>query len=336
MLETFNGLQLEAMACALPNRTVEVASFAERFGEEAVERFRSVVGIHAFHIADSDQTASDLAEAAARALITAGRLDPTTVDLLLFVTQTPDSIAPATSALLQRRLGLREDIFALDLNLGCTGFLAGLLTAAHFLQNAAVHRVLLLGGDTLTRQVDPMDKTVAMLFGDAGFAAVIGKEGDARWTIASATAGSDVITIPHHPPFFHMDGTAVFNFTVTRVPEQIEQVLTATGDSPKTIDLLLLHQANAFIVRQIARMTGFSEAQTPEALARYGNTSCASLPLLLCDLSQAGMKGLCHSLLSAFGVGLSWITCQMDVDFSRCLPIVLIPPHTHTLPQELQ
>ncbi len=323
MVERFTGLKLEAVACALPEKVVEVDSFKDRFGEETVTRFKQVVGVERFPVAGEGQRASDLAEAAVRHLVEQGRLDLSQVDVLLFATQTPDAIAPATSALLQARLGLSESVFTLDLNQGCAGFLAGVLTAAHFLTHPTVRKVLLLGGDTLSRHLDPADHTTAMLFGDAGFAAVLGKGDATPWTFASATSSSLALQIPHQGPFM-MAGTEVFNFTITRIPEQLQDILRQTGDTPETLDLLLLHQANAFIVRQVARMVGFAPEKVPCRLTQRGNTSAASLPLLLCDLATEGVTGTQRALLSAFGVGLTWITARMDIEMSACLPPIML------------
>ncbi len=329
MLETFRNLRLKAVACALPSRQVEVASFVPRFGEQVVSRFREVVGVDAFPVADASQSTSTLAEAAARHLIQAGRVDPKAVDALLFVTQTPDAVAPATSALLQHRLALPETCFALDINQGCSGFLSALVTASHFLANDAVRNVLILGGDTLSRLVDPADHTSAMLFGDAGFAALVGREAQSAssaspWIFATATSGSNAIEIPFGGAF-KMAGTDVFNFTITRVPEQIQEVLKASGERGTDLDWLLLHQANAFILRQVARMCAMPEAKVPCRMRRRGNTSSASLPLLLCDLASEGVTGIQKAILSAFGVGLSWITLRADLDFSCFLPPIECP-----------
>ncbi len=324
MVETFTGLKLKALACALPEQVVEVDSFIARFGEETVARFKQVVGVERFPVAAEGQRASDLAEAAARKLICDHRLNPEEVDVLLFVTQTPDAIAPATSAMLQQRLGLGEHVFTLDLNQGCAGFLAGLLTAAHFLSNPSVRNVLLLGGDTLSRRINPEDHTSAMLFGDAGFAALVGKGEAAPWTFASATAASDAITIPHGG-HFAMNGTEVFNFTITRVPEQLAELMRITGDTPETLDALFLHQANAFIVRQVARMTRFPAEKAPCRMTCRGNTSTASLPLLLCDLAAEGQSGTRRALLSAFGVGLTWLSARMEIDLCGCMPTLTVP-----------
>ncbi len=328
MLETFHHLRLEAVACALPEQTRRVADFADAFGANTTARFQKVVGIEAFPVAPEALHTADLAEAAARALMASGKFRAEAIDLILFVSQTPEAVAPATSALLQARLGLPERVFALDINQGCAGFLAGLLTAAQFVHPGGARKALILGGDTLSRHVNPADPTAAMLFGDAGFAAVIGLTSEQLqappWFIASATAGGKAIEIPFGSPF-RMAGMDVFNFTVTRVPEQIQDVLRAAGRKPAQIDLLLLHQANAFIVRQIARLCGFSEEQTPCRMMQRGNTSSASLPLLLCDLTAEGLTGRKQVLLSAFGVGMTWLSALLDIDFAACLPPIFLP-----------
>ncbi len=324
MLSTFSGLKIKAIASALPKQRIAVDSFIPRFGEETVKRFKEAVGIETLPHAAPHQTAADLACEAVKALRDAGRFDPTSIDVLLFVSQTPDAIAPSTSSQLQQRLGLPEAILALDINQGCAGFLVGLLTAAHFFGNPRIRNVLLLGGDTLTRHINPEDPTSAMLFGDAGFATVIGRD-DAEiastWSFAASNAASKAITIPYGAPF-RMEGTEVFNFTITRIPEQIQHLLAYAQTSTAELDLLILHQANAFIVRQIARMFRVSMEKVPLKMTHRGNTSGASIPLLLTDLAAAGENGSKHIALSAFGVGLTWVSAIMTLDFTNILPTV--------------
>lgn len=324
-MQRFESLSLDALACALPGTVKRVADFAAVFGEQQTSRFEQVAGVSSFPVAAPGQRTSDLAEAAANHLIAQGALNPEAVDALLFVTQTPDAVAPATSALLQQRLGLRTGILALDINQGCAGFLAALQTAAHLLLHPAIGKVLILGGDTLSRVVDPQDATAAMLFGDAGFAAVAGKSGGSPAAFLSETASSEAITIPHGGPF-KMAGTEVFNFTITRVPDQIRALREAVGlADPLLPDLLLLHQANAFIVRQIARMCRIPEERVPCRMTTRGNTSSASLPLLLCDLAAEGRRGPCDAVLSAFGVGLTWCSARLTLDFNRFYAPITLP-----------
>ena len=322
MTERFEGLRIKGLAAVLPREKRHVTDFIERFGEETVARFRTAVGVESFRVAAPGQTTADLASEAAEALKTAGRFVPEETDVILVITQTPDAVAPATSALLQKRLGLSESVFALDINQGCSGFLCGLLTAAHFLLQPTIRNVLILGGDTLSRLIDPNDHGSAMLFGDTGFAAVIGRNSAAApWTVASATASSEAIVIPHGGTF-RMAGTEVFNFTITRVPEQIADLMKTCGDTADSLDLLLLHQANAFIVRQVARMLRIPANKVPLRMTDRGNTSGATLPLLLCDLAAEGTRGAKEVILSAFGVGLTWVSCRMRLDFDAILPTV--------------
>ena len=323
MAEVFQGLSIRALACAVPERTVSLDAFDERFGADKVARFRTVVGIDAVHVAAPTQKTSDLAVAAAEQLFNDGAIQREDVSVLLFISQTPDAVAPATSAMLQARLGLPTSVLALDINQGCAGFLVGLQTAAHLLASPTIRNVLILGGDTLTRCVDPEDVATAMLFGDAGFAAVIGRDGDDQWILESGLSSSEAITIPHQKPFA-MSGTEVFNFTITQVPEQILRVMAAAQLTPESLDLLLLHQANAFIVRQVARMCRVPEAKVPCRIAKRGNTSVASLPLLLCDLRAEGVQGKKRVICSAFGVGLTWVSVALTLNFDNCRPTLLL------------
>lgn len=325
MYQRFESLSLDAVACALPGTSRKVSDFIDAFGEQQVRRFEAVAGVSSFPVAAPGQRTSDLAEAAAKHLFAQGAIAPEAVDALLFVTQTPDAAAPATSALLQTRLGLRTGILALDLNQGCAGFLTALQTAANLLLHPAIRKVLILGGDTLSRVVDPQDATAAMLFGDAGFAAVAGTSGTTPAAFLTDTCSSEAIVIPHGKPF-HMAGTEVFNFTITQVPEQIQALRSAVGlTDPALPDLLLLHQANGFIVRQIARMCRIPDERVPCRMTTRGNTSSASLPLLLCDLAAEGRSGSCNAILSAFGVGLTRCSLHLNLDFDRFHAPIILP-----------
>lgn len=324
MINHFTGLSLKALACAVPQSVKEVTDYEAHFGKDKVDRFREIVGIQRFPIAPERVKASDLAVAAAEKLFNAQTILREEISAILFITQTPDATAPATSALLQARLHLSSTILALDINQGCAGFLVGMLTAAHLLASPSIQNVLVLGGDTLTRCVDQNDPATAMLFGDAGFAAVFSRDVTAgAWHIASGISSSEAISIPHGH-LFRMSGTEVFNFTITKVPEQILEVLHAAQLTPDSLDFLLLHQANAFIVRQVARMCHLPEAKVPCRIAQRGNTSVTSLPLLLCDLKAEGILGKKQVILSAFGVGLTWISAALTIDFDAFYPPILL------------
>ena len=300
----FHGVRLEGVAVALPGGALDEADFTARYGADRVARLRKAIGLGRILVAAPGETASSLARRAAQALPSLAG-----VDALLFVSQTPDAIAPATSAKLAGALGLGEGALALDVNQGCAGFTVALRLAAHLLLHPAMRKVLIMGGDTLSRHVDRADHATATLFSDAGFAALVGKGGNAIWRFATATEGSDAIAIPHGATF-RMDGL------------------------DPAVDCLLLHQANAFIVRQVARLCGFGPDRAPCDFPDFGNASSASLPLLLCDLAaNHGWHGRREAILSGFGVGLTWCSVRLPIDFD--IPLHLLsptPPQRETAP----
>ena len=306
MNQTFHGLRLEAVSCVVPDYRTTLDDYAERFGKDIAERYSKAVGIHQTFHAPQGTTPMDLVCMAASPLLEEHR---TEIDVLLHVTQTPSLDAPPESCLLQRDLGLGEHVIALDINQGCAGFMVALQTAAHFLLHPTVRHVLICGGDVLSNRVDKDDHATAFMFSDVGFAALIGR-GDGDWAFANGTAGSTAITLPHNATF-RMNGTDVFNFTISKVPEQILSLRTPE------VDCLLLHQSNAFIMRQIGRLCGFAPEQVPMNIADYGNASSASLPLLLCDLAQnRGWRGKRTAILSGYGCGLTWVSARMPLDFA--------------------
>lgn len=305
MNQTFHGLRLEAVSCVVPDYRTTLEDYAARFGKDIAERYSKVVGIQQTFHAKPGTKVTDLVRMAADPLLEEHRAE---IDVLLHVTQTPHLDAPPESCLLQRYLGLGEHVIALDINQGCAGFMVALQTAAHFLLHPSVRHVLICGGDVLSNRVDENDHATAFMFSDVGFAALVGR-GDDDWAFANGTAGSEAISLPHDGTF-KMDGTDVFNFTVSKVPEQILSLRTPE------VDCLLLHQANAFIMRQIGRLCGFAPEQVPMNIADYGNASSASIPLLLCDLAKNhGWRGKRTAILSGYGCGLTWVSARIPLDF---------------------
>jgi 3-oxoacyl-[acyl-carrier-protein] synthase-3 len=161
-----------------------------------------------------------------------------------------------------------------------------------------------------------------MLFGDAGFAAIVGRDPTATpWFFESASIPSQAISIPHDG-YFQMQGTEVFNFSISAVPQQIQTLLADTSLAHP--NLYLLHQANAFILQQIARMCRLDPAVVPCRMKQRGNTSVASLPLLMCDLAAEGYVGAKTVVLAAFGVGLTTLAAHLQLDFDNVLPTFTI------------
>ena len=342
-----SNVAIRGIACAVSEQCVCNDSYAEKYGAENVAKFIAMTGVKARYVAAPEQTASDFAYVAAEQVLAKLGWEKNQVDGILFVTQSPDYPLPATACVLHHRLGLGTDCLAFDINLGCSGFVYGLFVAASLCREKAIQRMVLCGGDISTRGVSPDDKSTAMLFGDSGFAVALEYDTSvAPWNFLFRTDGSGFkhIIVPakghRHPKgdetlrefgegvwrgdhHLFLNGAEVFNFTISEVPLAIKQLMTSTQWTPEQTDYLVLHQANHFILKNIARMTKFPMEKVPVSMDRYGNTSVSSIPITLCDaFAGKGLEGGPRKIvMSGFGVGLSWGVLTMEMDPSVCLPI---------------
>lgn len=331
---TIDGVAIRGLVACLPERTEDVADLAARFGEETALKIAKATGIERRHLAGEDQCTSDLAEAAATRLLDGLGWTAESVDLLVLVTQTHDQILPGSGSLLHRRLGLRKGAAVLDLTHGCSGYVYGLWTAAAMLKTVGT-RALLLVGDTTSRLIDPADRSVAPLFGDAAAATALeldSETGAMIFDLGSDGAGAPYLSVsggglrsPDAPAHLFMDGTQVFAFTLREVPNSIRAVLNRAELDIGAVDHLVLHQANAQMIRHLAQKLGAGPDQTVVALAPFGNTSSASIPLALVEaLAGALSDAPRRLLLSGFGVGWSWGSVTLCAGpLSVCEKVVL-------------
>lgn len=329
-----NGIALRGIVSALPERVEDVADMAQRFGAEAAERIATATGIRRRHIAAPGQCMSDLALPAAQTLLRDLGWDPGSIDLLITVTQTPDHPLPATACLLQNRLGLGRHCAAFDVGLGCSGYVYGLWLAASLLSGMGRGRCLLVAGDTTSTTLNPQDRAVAPLFGDA--ATVTAAEFDADAPPMTFDLGTDGAGAPYliqagggtrqpDGPLLFMDGTQVFAFTLREVPKAMAAALAASGHRISDIDHVVLHQANEMMVRRLGQKIGAREEQLLLALADRGNTSSASIPLAICDgLGGRLLSGHHRLLLCGFGVGWSWGTAIVEITGIRACRTLLV------------
>ena len=313
------GVRFAGIACAVPERVVLNDGFAAIFGVEQIGKFEKMVGVRERRMTAGDESTSTLAITAARKLKDAGKFSADDIDAIMFVSQTPDFKLPATACKVQSSLGIKTECVAYDMNLGCSGFVYGVFAAASMLQMEGVNKLLLCGGDTISRLTAEDDPSSAPLFGDAGFAAVLERDVEApeiRYAFKTDGAGMGAIMCKEGG-HLSMDGMDVFNFTINEVPDLIKSEMAAAKLTAESVDYLVLHQANKFVLKQVAMMTGFPMQKVPVSMDRFGNTSSASIPLTLCDLASRD-QGLKKIVMSGFGVGLSWGTLIMDFDLSAC------------------
>lgn len=286
-------------------------------------------GIHRRHIADKDQTASDLGVEACKKLFEDHQIDPKSIDFLLFCTQTPDTPIPTTSCMMQQRLGLRIDCGALDFNLGCSGFVYGLGMADGLIRTGAVKRVLLVTGETYSKYIDPSDRSLRTIFGDAAAATLIeahdspsisgmqyGSDGSGADTllVTQSIRPKDQALKPRHrhrwPSQLYMDGPELINFAVGSLPPVIDKVLVDSELNVDQVDLYLFHQATLKMLDQLRERIGVDWDKVPLCMENYGNTVSSTIPILIEELRNEKKLSPEHqTVMVGFGVGWSWAAC---------------------------
>ncbi len=287
-------------------------------------------GIEKRCIAAPGECSSDLAVKAAEKLFQDYDVDPASIDFLLLCTQTPDYPLPTTACLLQDRLGLRTGIGALDFNLGCSGFVYGLSLADGLIRTGEVKRILLITSETYSKMIDQGDRSLRSIFGDGAAATLIeaddqqsmtafqfGTDGSGANTLIAGQGGfrdsEDVIKPRHRHRWksnLYMDGPSLINFTVSAIPEVIDEILRRADLNLNQIDLLLMHQATHKMLSLLQQRIGVEPEKVPIRLKDIGNTVSSTIPILIQGLRESGeLKKDMQTILMGFGVGWSWAGC---------------------------
>jgi 3-oxoacyl-[acyl-carrier-protein] synthase-3 len=306
----------------VPARTFDNVKDTTAFTRDEVRKVVAMAGVSQRRVVDGHTCSSDLCYGAAVTLLEHLGWERSSVDGLIFVTQTADYVMPSSSCVLQARLGLSSECAAYDVGLGCSGYVYGLWLAALMLQAGGLRRVLLLHGETPTLYADEADRSVSLLFGDAGSATALERQEapDASWTFVLRTDGSgyehlivraggfrDRFNPDRRSHYVSMDGAEVFNFTIRTVPPLIEDTLRAAGLSDGDVDYYVFHQSNRFIIRHLLAKCGLDADKVPMTLDRYGNTGGPSIPLTITrGLDRSTLRRTLRLLLLGYGVGLSW------------------------------
>jgi 3-oxoacyl-[acyl-carrier-protein] synthase-3 len=308
----------------LPERVVTNDDLAQHL-DTSDEWIRTRTGIRERHHAAPDEATSDLALAAARAALDDAGIPASEVDVVIVATTTPDHPVPATAPKVAAGLGL--EVTAFDLNAACSGFVYGLDVASGLAQAGAT--VLLIGAETLTRYVDPGDRSIAVLFGDGAGAVVLrAREGAELGPFDLGSDGSDITMlwmraggsrepfdpVAHADPSSRMSmrGGDVYRHAVARMTASSLAVLSAAGRTVDDVDLMVGHQANLRILTAVAERLGLPEERCQVSVDRHGNTSAASIPLALWDArAQRRLVPGTRLLLTAFGGGLTWGSCLL-------------------------
>jgi 3-oxoacyl-[acyl-carrier-protein] synthase-3 len=300
----------------LPSRVMDNEEFARRL-DTSDAWIRERTGIARRHIADENQTSSDLAlEACTRALASA-RVKAGEIDLIVVATSTPDFIFPSTACLLQRKLGV-AGCAAFDVQAVCTGFIYALATADGFIRNGTARRALVVGAEVFSRILDWNDRSTCVLFGDGAGAVVLAaadEPGIHATRLHADGSQVDMLSVPGNicrgkiqgSPYLQMSGQGVFKLAVRVLDESARETLAAAGMSLSDIDWLIPHQANVRILEATARKLEVPREKLVVTVHHHGNTSAASVPLALDEYVRAGRIRPGHRvLLQGVGGGFTW------------------------------
>jgi 3-oxoacyl-[acyl-carrier-protein] synthase-3 len=318
-----NSALIRGIDYHLPAKSLTNEALSNEFPEWDAHKIGAKTGIENRWIAEEGELSSDLAEAAARKLFSRLAVEASGIDFVLFCSQTPDYVLPTTACLLQDRLGIPTTAGALDINLGCSGFVYGLSLAKGLIETGQASQVLLLTGETYSKILDPADRSVRTIFGDAGAATLVVADDAADVSLGPFVFGTDGSgatnlicgrfgwrpdgVLQTGGGCLRMNGPEIFNFTLRSVPAAVEKLLSKSGRQLNDIDLFVFHQANEYMLEHLRKKMMIPSEKFWVSMAHCGNTVSNSIPIALRDAQVAGrLREGDLVMLVGFGVGYSW------------------------------
>jgi 3-oxoacyl-[acyl-carrier-protein] synthase III len=325
------GVVIRGTGGALPARIVPNSEFQKSL-DTSDEWIRTRTGIRQRYVAGTHETTASLGLEAARKALAAADLTPDDLDLIICATITPEMMFPSTACFIQAGLGCRH-IGAFDLLAACSGFVYGLATGSQFVRTGSYRNVLVIGAETLSRIVDPTDRTTAVLFGDGAGAVVLSASSDtnrglryfrlyadgSKPNLVCQPAGgsrfpTSPTTIAERMHYMKLNGREIYKFAVCRMQELITEAMADCHLTPDDVDLLIPHQVNERIIDSAVAHMGFPPEKVMVNLDRYGNTSAASVPLAMDEAIRTGrVKAGDTVILVAFGGGLTWSSAVLTL-----------------------
>ncbi|MBL7873733.1 MAG: ketoacyl-ACP synthase III [Cyclobacteriaceae bacterium] len=339
----FEGVGVRGLAGCVPKDIIDNLKYNEYFSDQEAREVTEKTGILQRRFAPPGMTASDLCYHAAEALLNDLSVERSEIELLIFISQTPDYRMPATSVILQHRLNLSMQTMAFDINLGCSAFVYGLSVVFSLMEKSGLKKALILDGETRSRVYSPKDRTTAFLFGDAGVAALIERDpkyGGSYFSLNSDGSREDLIKIKaggyRYPTSQEtlaeqvvdehgnirseehgfMNGPDVFNFALREVPADIQRLSEYAGIDIRDLDYYLFHQANNYMNGYLIKKLKLPHDKVPSSIAKFGNTSSVSIPITIVSELKGELTDKKKVMLCGFGVGMSWATSFLE--FNNC------------------
>jgi 3-oxoacyl-[acyl-carrier-protein] synthase-3 len=349
LFKTLN-VSVKGISACVPKEKLLTREY-EYFNEAEKDLFIKSVGIEERRVAPREITTSDMCFVAAEKLINDLKWNKQEIDCLIFVSQSADYFLPATSIILQHRLGLSKHTMAFDVNLGCSGYIYGLQLLSNLISTSQIKKGLLLVGDKSSLSTHIEDKSTYPLFGDAGTATALEYDVNSApvyFNLQSDGSGEDAIKIldggarnevrddtfeikeiepgiKRSRRHLQLNGIDIFNFALKEVAPNVNDLLQFAGTEKSAIDYFIFHQANKLINESVRKKLKVLEKEkVPYSINLFGNTSSASIPLTIVTEIKKEMQQPKKMLLSGFGVGYSWGSCIIDFDKIICCDLIEI------------
>jgi len=337
---SISGVRIKGLSACVPEQIVHNKDYKWISEKERMLLIKTT-GVVSRRVIKKGTTTSDLCIAAADKLLKEMGLGVDGIDLLVFVSQTRDYPIPSTASIVQNRMKMPKSSMAFDINMGCSGYVYGLSSVVALMSSGNIQRALLLVGDISTANISYRDKSTYPLFGDAGTATILeldDKVPAMYFNMQSDGEGYDAIMVHdggmknlasrdslryrrigdgiyRNNIQLALDGIKVFNFALREVVPNIRELLEKSGKKLEEADYVILHQANLLINETIRKKLKITNDKVPLSLDRFGNTSCASIPLTMCsNIAEDLRRKKVNLILSGFGVGLSWGSAWIETD----------------------
>ena len=325
---------IQAVEYSLPEASLTNDDLSSIHPEWKVDKLSRSTGIVSRQLAMDNVLSSDLATSAARVLFDRHHIDPREIDYLILCTQSPDFALPTTACIVHGQLDMRTDVGAIDITLGCSGYVYALGLAKALIESGQVRNVLVLTAETHSKFANPDDKATRPIFGDGGTASLVsndltGERSLEGFTLRTDGAGGPNLVVPSgglrpgetysigssagsrgltsNGYDMFMDGVEIFNFTLRVVPQCVADVLERANIGMEDVDLFIFHQANGFLIEHLRKKLEIPPERFVVALENYGNTGSSTIPIALADSVKSGrVRRGDRVMLVGFGVGLSW------------------------------
>lgn len=326
---------IKAISYYLPEEILTNEKLSELFPEWSIEKIVGKIGINTRHIAGERETASDMAFKASQRLFKEWNILPQDIDFIILCTQNPDYYLPTTACILQNSLNIPTSAGALDINLGCSGYVYGLALAKGLIASGVAHNILFITSELYTRRIHPKDKANRSIFGDAATATLVANEGFAEigdFVLGTDGSGSENLMIKtggmkfqdkqkeerlensifYSSDHIFMNGPEIFTFTINRIPKLVQDTLLKNGLQEIDINLYVFHQANKYMMDYLRRKMKVDEDRFYYYLSEVGNTVSSTIPIALNEANKKQrLKG--NVMIAGFGVGYSWAATILKI-----------------------